>query len=81
MKSVLDQHRLPMPIAEMGPWHFWAAPDAVGLSQEDADAIRDGTATAAQAGRAADAAQAAMNALIRAPINDSLMTPSLGRPS
>lgn len=78
MKSVLDHRhqRLPMPIAEMGPWFFWAAPEAVGLNPEDADAIRDGTATPAQRERARVLGYAAMSALIQAPVNEALSKPS-----
>ncbi len=73
--SVLNHNRLPMPIAEMGAWHFWAAPEAVGLSPEDAEAIRNGTATEQQQLRALQFGQAAMNALIMAD------GPECGRPS
>lgn len=77
MKSVLDHHRLPMPIAEMGPWFFWAAPDAVGLSPEDVASIRTGTATPEQQQRALLHGQAAMNALIQASPNEAYT----GKPS
>ncbi len=65
--------RLPMPIKDMGPWYFWADPMAVGLSIEDAVAIRDGTASQQQIDRAQIAGQAAMNELI--------VFPSHGKPS
>ena len=64
--AIESRPRLPMPIAQMGPWFFWARPDAVGLSDEDAAAIRDGVATEAQQMRAQEHAQLAMNALIAA---------------
>lgn len=66
----ISHQRLPMPIAEMGPWFFWAAPEAVGLSAVDAEAIRTGAATPEQQQRASFCGQAAMNALIRAATNE-----------
>ena len=65
--------RFPKPISQMGPWDFWADPMAVGLSDEDAVALRDGTATQEQTSRALIAGQIAMNALIVFPVH--------GRPS
>lgn len=54
---------LPMPISQMGPWYFWARPDAVGLTLIDAAAIRAGVATPEQVGRAEVAAAEAFLAL------------------
>lgn len=61
--------RLPMPIKQMGPWYFWADPAAVGLSDEDAVALRDGIASQQQIDRALIAGQIAMNALIVSPVH------------
>jgi hypothetical protein len=61
--------RLPMPIKDMGPWYFWADPLAVGLSDEDAVALRDGVASPLQIDRAMIAGQIAMNALIVFPVH------------
>lgn len=66
LPDCLNHNRLPMPIADMGPWHFWARPDAVGLSLEDAAAIRDGSASEAQQMRALEHAKVAMDALVKA---------------
>jgi hypothetical protein len=57
---------LPTPIAEMGPWDFWARADAVGLPDDDAAAIRAGTANPEQVERAQAHSRAAMNALVSA---------------
>lgn len=54
-----DPTMLPMPISQMGPWYFWARPDAVGLSAVDAVAIRAGVATPEQVERAHAAASEA----------------------
>lgn len=62
-----------MPIKQMEPWYFWADPEAVGLGDDDAVALRDGTASQQQINRAMIAGQAAMNALI--------LSPAHGRPS
>lgn len=67
---------LPMPISQMGPWYFWARHDSVGLPPADAAAIRFGTATPEQVGRAEVAAAEAFLALRDA---DSPMCQ--GRPS
>lgn len=48
-----------MPISQMGPWYFWARPDAVGLPAEDAAAIRGCVATPEQVERAQAAASEA----------------------
>lgn len=53
-------------IAAMGPWDFWASPDGLDLSAEDAAAIKDGTASTEQQDRMRRAGQAAKNALISA---------------
>lgn len=58
------RHGPPTPIAQMGAWDFWAHPDSVGLSAEDAAAIKSSTATPEQISRARSRGQAAMNALI-----------------
>ena len=68
---------LPMPIAEMGPWFFWARPYALGFADHEVDALIDGTASAELQLRMQQRAGAAQAVLIQAPANESFA----GRPS
>lgn len=63
---------LPKPIAEMGPWDFWAAARAVpGLSDADIAAI-DGTSMSPDVeARAQICLSAARQALIQAPVGET----------
>lgn len=76
-KNIESCGQLPVPIAEMVPWSFWASPRGLGLSSEDAEAITNGTANYDQEQRARQVASAACHALIMAPFNQEI----LGRPS
>jgi hypothetical protein len=62
--------RLPTPIANMGPWDFWASPYAIGLSVEDADALAQGKALPEQIDRAQILGGFAKHALMAAPHNE-----------
>lgn len=59
-------NRLPQLIAEMGPWAFWARPDAIGLDPACVEALLDGTATEAQQAEARRAGEAAKMTLLSA---------------
>lgn len=63
MSDVIASNVRPQ-IAQLGPWDFWAAPGAIGLSDEDEAAIKDGTATQQQQDRALMCLMAARTALI-----------------
>jgi hypothetical protein len=60
------EHQLPMPIASMGAWFFWSRHDALGLSEEDALAIADGSANPDRLERARVASTAACRTLFNA---------------
>lgn len=68
--------RPPIPIRDMTPWSFWALPDAIGLSPEDAAAVDDGTATPEQIARMEACAAAAKCALMEAETNVNMARPS-----
>lgn len=63
-------------IRGMGPWQFWARTWALGLSDEDAQALKDGTADAAQRTRAEAHFMMARNALIGADVGVPFGKPS-----
>lgn len=63
-------------ISTMGAWDFWARPYGIGLSDEDAAALKDGTANQDQLARAEFHAISAKNALIGAEAGHPFGKPS-----
>ncbi len=63
---------LPMPIAQMGPWFFWARPYALGFPEHEVDALVDGTASPELQVRMQQRATDAMSRLLQAPVNESV---------
>ena len=62
--------RLPVPIAKMAPWDFWASPYTIGLSTDDAEAIERGNPLPDQIDRAQKLCEFARRALMIAPHNE-----------
>lgn len=63
-------------ISEMGPWAFWARPEAIGLEPADVVAIKDGSATPEQVSRMQTLSAVARHILITAPAFEPFRRPS-----
>lgn len=63
-------------ISTMGAWDFWARPYGIGLSAEDAAALKEGTASPEQLERAEIHAMSAKHALIGAEAGQPFGKPS-----
>jgi len=63
-------------ISEMAPYDFWAAPYALGLSPEEVESVKDGSANADLQHRCHVLAQMAQTTLIHAEVGMPLGRPS-----